>query len=304
MSDTAAEPLLSLDRVSVRYGRTRVVDDVSIQLAPGAVLALLGRNGSGKSSLVRCLLGHQRPAAGQVRLFGRSAWSNRTRAMARIGVVPEDPDAPSDMSAASLLALCRKLYPRWDAAYVDALLERSGVPRQTAFGHLSKGQKGAVMLALALGHAPELLVLDDPTLGLDAVARRALYGEIIGALADRGTAVLITSHDLSGIEPLADRVAILDDHRMLLNEPLEQLKARYRSIRVTGPAAQSGIDWHPFETLRSTTREWGAESLVSNFSEQAFAAFRSRAGTDGAEVLSLSLEDIFIALTGAKEAVS
>jgi len=304
MSDTAVEPLLSLDGVSVRYGKTRVVDDVSIQLAPGVVFALLGRNGSGKSSLVRCLLGHQRPAAGQVRLFGRNAWSSRTQAMARIGVVPEDPDAPADMSVGALVSLCRGFYPSWDDGYVDALLDRNGIARGTAFGQLSKGQKGAVMLALALGHGPELLVLDDPTLGLDAVARRALYGEIIGALADRGTAVFITSHDLNGIEPLADRVAILDGHRLLLNEPLEEVKARYRSVRVTGPAAQNGIDWHPFETLRTATREWGAESLVSNFSEQAFAAFQSRTGTSGAEVLSLSLEDIFIALTGQKEVLS
>jgi len=304
MSDTTVEPLLSLDGVSVRYGKTRVVDDVSIQLAPGVVFALLGRNGSGKSSVVRCLLGHQRPAAGQARLFGRNAWSGRTHAMARIGVVPEEPDAPADMSVAALVSLCRGFYASWDAAYVDALLERNDVSPRAAFGELSKGQKGAVMLALALGHGPDLLVLDDPTLGLDAVARRALYGEIIGALADRGTAVFITSHDLVGIEPLADRVAILDDHKLLLNEPIEELKARYRSVRVTGPGAQNGLDWHPFQTLRTSTREWGAESLVSNFSEQAFAAFRSRAGTNGAEVLSLSLEEIFIALTGQKEALS
>jgi len=284
MSDTTVEPLLSLDGVSVRYGKTRVVDDVSIQLAPGVVFALLGRNGSGKSSVVRCLLGHQRPAAGQARLFGRNAWSGRTHAMARIGVVPEEPDAPADMSVAALVSLCRGFYASWDAAYVDALLERNDVSPRAAFGELSKGQKGAVMLALALGHGPDLLVLDDPTLGLDAVARRALYGEIIGALADR--------------------VAILDDHKLLLNEPIEELKARYRSVRVTGPGAQNGLDWHPFQTLRTSTREWGAESLVSNFSEQAFAAFRSRAGTNGAEVLSLSLEEIFIALTGQKEALS
>lgn len=304
MSEPATDPVLSFDRVSVRYGRARVVEDVSIHVERGSVFALLGRNGAGKSSLIRCLLGHQRPAAGEVRLFGRDAWSSRTAAMARIGVVPEEPDAPPNLSPRALVGICRSLYPRWDSAYVAALLERNGVPWDVPFGKLSKGQKGAVMLALALGHGPELLVLDDPTLGLDAVARKELYDEIIGALADRGTTVFVTSHDLDGIERLADRVAIVKDHRMLLNEPLEDLKGRFRRVRVTGTAAVNGLVWQPFETLTAATREWGAEALVTNFSEESLAAFQSTSGLADAEVLSLSLEEIFVALVGRKEATS
>jgi ABC-2 type transport system ATP-binding protein len=304
MSEAGVAAVLSFDGVAVRYGRTRVVEDVSIRVERGSVFALLGRNGAGKSSLLRCLLGQQRPSAGAVQLFGRDAWSSRTAAMARVGVVPEEPDAPPDMTARALVGLCRSLYARWDGAYVAALLERNGVPWDVAFGKLSKGQKGAVMLALALGHGPELLVLDDPTLGLDAVARKELYDEIIGALADRGTTVFITSHDLDGIERLADRVAIVRDHRVLLNEPLEDLKGRFRRLRVTGPAAHGGVDWRPFETLTAATREWGAEALVANFSEEALGAFQARSGLADAEVLSLSLEEIFVALVGRKEATS
>ena len=112
-----------------------------------------------------------------------------------------------------------------------ARLERTRVPVDVPFGQLSKGQKGAVMLALALGHAPELLVLDDPTLGLDVVARRMLYDELIGELADRGTTVLLTTHDLAGVEVLADRVGILNGAKLVVDESLDALKGRFRRIR-------------------------------------------------------------------------
>lgn len=300
MNEATNGAVVSLERVSVRYGRTRVVEDVSLQVARGSVFALLGRNGTGKTSLVRCLLGQQRVASGQARLFGRRAWDSRTAAMARIGVVPEEPDAPAGMSARQLVAMCRRFYPTWDDAGVAARLERSGVPRDVAFGKLSKGQKGAVMLALALGHSPELLILDDPTLGLDAVARKELYEELIGELAERQITVFITSHDLEGIERLADRIGIVKEGRLLLDEPLESLKARFRRIRVTGAAARA-LQWQPFESLTSAARDWGAEALVTNFSEETLAAFQARLGSADLEVSSLSLEEIFVALAGRAE---
>jgi len=301
MNEATSEPVLSLEKVSVRYGRTRVVEDVSLQVTRGSVFALLGRNGTGKSSLVRCMLGQQRVSAGQARLFGRRAWDSRTAAMRLVGVVPEEPDAPPGMSARQLVAMCRSFYPRWDDAAVAGRLERSRVPRDVPFGKLSKGQKGAVMLALALGHGPELLILDDPTLGLDAVARKELYEELIGELAERQTTVFITSHDLEGIERFAERVAILKEHSVLLDEPLEQLKARFRRVRVTGAAAR-GMQWQPFQTQLSAERDWGAEAIVTNFSEDALAAFQSRTGASDLEVASLSLEEIFVALVGRPDA--
>lgn len=301
MNEATSEPVLSLEKVSVRYGRTRVVEDVSLQVARGSVFALLGRNGTGKSSLVRCMLGQQRVSSGQAHLFGRRAWDSRTAAMTRIGVVPEEPDAPPGMTPRQLVSMCRRFYPRWDDAAVAARLERSSVPRDVAFSKLSKGQKGAVMLALALGHSPELLILDDPTLGLDAVARKGLYDELIGELAERQTTVFITSHDLEGIERLASRVAVLKERSVLLDEPLESLKSRFRRIRVTGAAAR-GMEWQPFQTLTSAERDWGAEAIVTNFSDDALEAFQARLGAADLEVASLSLEEIFVALVGRKDA--
>lgn len=299
---TPVESVLAADRVSIRYGKAAVVEGVSFEVEPGSVFALLGRNGAGKSSLVRCLLGQQKPTQGRTLLFGEDAWLSRTRAMEQVGVFPEDPDAPPDMNARELVGFCRKLYPAWDDAGVERRLARSGVPRGVAFGRLSKGEKGAVMLALCLGHRPDLLVLDDPTLGLDAVAKKAFYEEIIGELAERRATVFLTTHDLAGVERLASRVAIVKHGRLLLNEELEGLKLRFRRLRCSAAAVASG--WAPFEVAGARTREWGAEAVVSNFAEQRFEEFRTRTAAADLEVQSLTLEEIFVAVAGEKGADS
>lgn len=221
----AAGPALEATALTVSYGRTRVVQELTLDVPRGSVYALLGRNGSGKSSLLRVLLGQRPPAAGRVRLLGEDPWRRRTSLMARVGVVPEEPDAPPEMTPVQLSAFCARLYARWDGAAVVERLRRFEVPVDRPFGRLSKGQKGAVMLSLALGHAPELLLLDDPTLGLDVVARDAVFQEVIGDLADRGTTVFVTTHDLQSIEGIADHVAILHDGRLAVAGTLEALKA-------------------------------------------------------------------------------
>lgn len=299
-TEPASEPVvLSVEDLFVSYGRRTALDHVSLRVPKGSVYALLGKNGAGKSSLVRCALGQQKPRAGSVRLFGDDSWAGRERLMSRVGVVPEEPDAPPTMTAAALVAFTRSLYPRADVEGMRTRLSRAGVPPAIPFGRLSKGQKGAVMLTLALGHSPELLVLDDPTLGLDVLARRTLYDELIGDLADRGTTVLLTTHDLTGVESLADRVGILNGAHLAVDEPLDSLKARFRRVRCGRQASPAGFS--PFATVSESRREWGAEAVVSNFDDERMDQFKAANGGVDVEVGTLSLEEIFLALLGDKE---
>ena len=280
--------LIEVAELTVRYGRRTALDGVAFTVPEGAVYALLGRNGAGKSSLVRCLLGAQRPDAGNARLLGRDVWRERASILSEVGVVPEEPDAPPAMTARQVAAFCSRLYPRWDTAGVAERLRRFGVPEDVPVGRLSKGQKGQVALTLALAPAPRLVILDDPTLGLDPLARRAVFEELIVDLADRGTTVFLTSHDLAGVEGIADRVGVLRDGRLVLDEELESVKGRFRRIRL--PLSAGGAaGLAPFAPLTVASRAWGVEAVVAGWDEE-------RSLPRGAEVAALTLEEIFLAV--------
>jgi ABC-type multidrug transport system ATPase subunit len=282
--------------LSAGYGAKRILDDVTLAVQPGAVYALLGRNGEGKTTAVRCLLGLVRPAAGRALLFGRDAWSHRADAMARIGVVGEEPDAPPSMSADELARFSAHLYPRFDRRAFDARLRRLGVPARVPFGRLSKGQKAQLALALAVCAPVEALVLDDPTLGLDAIARRELLAELVGELADRGTTTLITTHDLAGIEGVASHVGILRDGRLVVNDDIETVKATFRLVRVGGGARVAGPDLAPFRTMSVKIGAFGIEAILGRYREDAFERWRRGAGLVDVDVAAMSLEEIFAAV--------
>ena len=162
------------------------------------------------------------------------------------------------------------------------------------------------MLALALGHSPELLVLDDPTLGLDAVARRSLFEEIVGELADRGTSIFLTTHDLAGFEGIATHVGILKDGKLAIDEDAEALKSRFRRIRYSNRLTETrtafGTELDEFDALRVKVRGWGIDAIVSNFDEKAFERFRATDGVDDATAEALPLEEIFLAVAGETKA--
>jgi ABC-2 type transport system ATP-binding protein len=301
MNETGnSHAVAGFDDVTVRYGRTVAADAVTLAVGPGRVYALLGRNGAGKSSLVRCLLGQQKPEAGRATLFGEDAWRSRRRAMARVGALPEEPDVPPEMTAAEAAAFCARLYPMFDRAGVSRRLERFGVPANVPAGRLSKGQKAQLGLALALAPRPDLLVLDDPTLGLDAVARKDLYEELVGELADRSTTVFLTTHDLAGVETIADRVGVLIGGRLVLDEELEALKGRFRRLHFgSGPTdALPDVDGElaGLGALSLVRSGWGLETVASRFDEAAFARLCARPGVVRPEASGMSLEEIFIAV--------
>jgi ABC-2 type transport system ATP-binding protein len=285
--------------VTIRYGKRTAVDDVSIEIAPGSVYALLGRNGAGKSSLVRALTGQIRPDRGRIELLGRDVWSDRAALMERVGIVSEEPDAPPEMRVNELAWFHSRLYSRWTQNAFDERVARFGIARNARIGELSKGQKKQVTLALALAISPELLVLDDPTLGLDVVARKSLFEEVIAHMADFGITVFITTHDLAPVEAVADRVGILRDGKLVLDEETETLKSRFRRIRF----ASQPVALTTANLITATVRKWGSgtEAVISNYDDVAFERFRDGAQLN-ADVSPMSLEEIFIAVSGEEGA--
>jgi ABC-2 type transport system ATP-binding protein len=294
--------VVAIDDLSVRYGRLTAVDGLSLEVPRGSVYGLLGRNGSGKSSTVRCLLGQQRATGGKVRAFGLDAWSDRRRVMELTAVVPESPDVPPSSTATEIERFMARTTPRWNGEEFFARLDGFAVPRRQRFDHLSKGQRRELALALALSCSPELLVLDDPTLGLDAVARRDLFEELVGDLADRGTTVFLTTHDLAGIEGIADLIGVLHRGKLLVDEPLEALKARFCRLvwsqRTDVPPERIEVGLSHLGVVASEAVGGAASAVVTGFSETAFGRFRQEVPIEVTRMEPLSLEEIFVALCG------
>ena len=291
-----------VDQLHVRYGRVTAVDDVSFSVPKSEVYALLGRNGAGKSSTIQCLVGQRRAAAGECLLLGKDAWRKRRMIMERVCVVPETPDLPPGISAVELGRFLGRVRPVWNADDFHERLERVRVPRRLPAQRLSKGQRRQLALAAALAAEPEVLILDDPTLGLDAVVRRTLLEELVGELADRGTTILVTTHDLAGIEGIADRVGIMHEGRLVYDETMEGLKARFRRLRCVHGAETSteavGAALAPLEPAE--VRHVGAvvDAVVGRADEAAIAGFRAAVDITDLELEALSLEEIFVALCG------
>ncbi len=291
-------PVAEVENLTVRFGRTTAVDDASFVVEQGEVYALLGRNGSGKSTTIRCLLGQLKPSEGNVAIFGRDSWADRRAIMDRVGVAPEVSDIPPEMTALQISRFAAPLYACWEhQAFVDRL-DRFGVDPQKRFSRLSKGQRKQVGLALALSSAPDFVILDDPTLGLDPVARKALFDELIGELAERGTTVLLTTHDLAGIEGVATRVGMIREGRMVVDDDLEILKAGFRRVYFPRPA-DGDVPRVP-GTLYSNVIGDTVEVVVPDYDEAAEIAFREVAG-DQLQVSGLSLEEIFIAVSNGAD---
>lgn len=256
VSPEKSDASVEIASVSLGYGRTEVIRSVSLTIRSGEVFALLGRNGSGKSTLVASLMGFRPVRSGSIRVLGSNPWKRRTRIAGRAGYVPEVPDAPPDATVARICKLRSAFYSNWDSAAVESRLDRFAIPAGQRFGRLSRGQKGLVQLILALAHSPELLVLDDPTLGLDAVAKASFYEELIGELADRGVTTFLTTHDLSEVDRIADRIAILHDGRIVAHGSPEELKTDFAHRFSRSPDLRPTLE----DLLRDLTTSTGAPS--------------------------------------------
>ncbi|MCH7664584.1 MAG: ABC transporter ATP-binding protein [Acidobacteria bacterium] len=285
---------LSLQDVSIAYGRRSVLQNVTFRVRPGTTYALLGRNGTGKSSLIRSILGQRPQREGQIRLLGKDPWKRRKSLMNEIGVVPETPDAPPRMTVTQLLRFCSRLYTRWSRKETRARLDRFSIPLDIPFGRLSRGQKTQVHLTLALGHHPRLLILDDPTLGLDAVARKALFEELVSEMAEHKPTILITTHDFLGVERLAERVGILHQGRLVMDEEVDALKHGFRKLMFSNKIdpAQLAHELEALQPIAVETSSWGTEAVVAVASTGASGALPAIPAT------ALSVEEIFIAITG------
>ncbi|MFN0051932.1 MAG: ABC transporter ATP-binding protein [Planctomycetales bacterium] len=287
-----AGPIVEIHRVSRRFGDKQALHELSLVVPRGGVFGLIGGNGAGKTTLIRHLLGMLRPQTGTVRVFGLDPVENPVGTLGRIGYLSEDRDLPDWMRVGELMRYTQSFFPQWDAAYAEQLREAFDLDPKARVKTLSRGQRARMGLLAALAHRPDLLVLDEPSSGLDPVVRRDILGAIIRTIADEGRTVFFSSHLLDEVERVADRVAIIHEGRILLAAPLDEIKESHRRVTLRFEQPQERAP-----ALVGTLASEGAGPewtyLCSGESQQ----LRRAAEALGAQVVqdaALSLDEIFV----------
>jgi ABC-2 type transport system ATP-binding protein len=289
-----AQTVAELREVHKRYGKTQALRGVDLQVRPGELVALLGPNGAGKTTAVSILLGQRRPDAGSARLFGRDPSLPATRRS--VGATPQMAGFPDNLTVAEVVNLVRVHYP--DPATTPELLARfglSGLAGRRA-GGLSGGQQRRLAVALAFAGRPRLVILDEPTTGLDVEARRGLW-EVVRAFVADGGAVLLTTHYLEEAQALASRVVVIAGGQIIAHGSVDDITARAGLSRVhlrapwlpslpTGTHAESSNDDHILYTA-------DPDGLVRALSLQGVPFTRLR-------IERASLEEAVLSLTGGR----
>jgi ABC-2 type transport system ATP-binding protein len=223
-------PVVDIRRVTRQFGSKKALDDLSLCVPRGGVFGLIGGNGAGKTTVIKHILGLLKAQAGSVRVFGLDPVQNPVGTLGRIGYLSEDRDLPDWMSVAELMRYTQAFFPSWDETYAAELRDAFDLDPSAKIRNLSRGQRARAGLLAALGHRPELLVLDEPSSGLDPVVRRDILGAIIRTIADEGRTVLFSSHLLDEVERVADRVAIIHEGRILLTASMDEIKETHRRV--------------------------------------------------------------------------
>jgi ABC-2 type transport system ATP-binding protein len=268
-----------LESINHRFGKVLALDGLSLAVRQGEVYGFLGRNGAGKTTTLRILMGIMRPQAGTIELLSTRVKRVPVSLKQRIGYVSQEPMFYSWMNAEQLGRFVGSFYPTWDRAEYLRLLALLDVPTNRRSAELSGGTRSKLALALALAPRPELLLLDEPTAGLDPVARREFNDQLMLLHRERGTTVFFSSHLVGEVEQMADRVGIVQAGKTRFEGDVSALRASVR--RITGASAPPAIDG--FELIRGDI--FKAEPSV----------WAGAAWPNGTEVQQLPLEEIFLA---------
>jgi ABC-2 type transport system ATP-binding protein len=285
---------MRLRGVTRSYGGRAVLKHLDLEVPAGSTLGLLGKNGAGKTTLLKCALGLIRPEAGSIEVLGEPVWTLSAEAKARLGYVPQTPQLYGWMRVRQMLAYTGSFYPRWNESLLERLAREWEIPLEQRCQTLSEGQAQKVAILVALGHEPDLLVLDEPAASLDPVARRDFLNTLLSLVADRRRTIVLSTHITSDIERVADRVAILRDGRVSYSGELDVLKDSVKRLHVTsshGLPDRFDLPGVLHQRVMSNEALVSVESYSPEMKEQIETELDA-----SVEVQDLNLEDIFVEL--------
>lgn len=287
------EHVIEIQNLSRRFGKKQALSEVNLTVPEGCVFGLVGENGAGKTTMLKHVLGFLKPQEGVVRVFGLDPVADPPGVLGRIGHLSENRDLPTWMSIRELFEFTRAFYPKWDPVYAEELRNMFELTLNQKVPTLSRGQQARAGLLLALAHRPPLLVLDEPSSGLDPVVRKDILDAIIRTVVDEGRTVLFSSHLLDEVQRVSDQIAILDQGRILLASPLDQVLVSHYQLMVSFPEPQpyfpqltGALTWS------GAGREW---KIVCNGQKKELEAELEAMHCQILEQEAPTLEEIFVA---------
>ena len=280
-----------------RYGKLVAVNGLEMRVPSGSVYGFLGRNGAGKTTTIKLLMGLARPNAGSASVLGFDAARERMEILRRVAFVGENKVLYDQLTPAEMVRFTRSFYPRWSDAAAEQCAQRLEIPMQQRFKNLSKGNRAKVWLLLALGQAAELLVLDEPTVGLDPFMVDALLKILAEDAATGSRTVFFSSHHLAEVEQICDWVGIVDEGRMLLEARLDDIREHFRLVIAAGRDLPAG----KLAPVVAAARNGLFSRYVLARDAEGFAAGLRAQGAAVTEVTPLSLREVFIELVRKEE---
>jgi len=289
------ENVIKVENLVKYFDGRCVLDGINLNVPRGCIYGLLGRNGSGKTTIIRILLGLEPPTRGQTFLLDTESTELSAKLHSRIGYVAEGHNLIQNYRVGRLIKLCKDLSLQWNDEFFNHLIETFRLPADRRVKELSIGMRAQLNLALAMAIDPELLIFDDPTLGLDTVARRQFLELAIDLIQQQGRTILFCSHILSDVERIADKIGILAAGKLVVDCPLEQLKERVKKLRVIFPES-APTNLHLTEIINQQIQGREMVITVANWNKQKQTVLETFKPSSCTEI-PMSLEDIFIECT-------
>lgn len=287
------KPVISIEGMSKRFGRQVALDNVSLSVPPGVVFALLGENGAGKTTAIRILLGLAEADQGTAQVLGLDSGRQGLAIRRRVGYLPEQPTLYPWMTVDEIGWFTAGFYgDRFMETYLQ-LTDGFALPRKRKVCQLSKGMRAKVALSLAMAHRPELLVLDEPTSGLDTMVRREFLESMVD-IAAAGRTVLLSSHQIGEVERVADIVAMIHQGKLLLVEPLDQLKRDTQQLTITLAEGATDLPEIPGQLAYQRHRRQ-CQVLLRGLDPPQLDALRADQAVAAVESRTPTLEEIFVA---------
>jgi ABC-2 type transport system ATP-binding protein len=261
--------IIEAQGLAKRYGRLVALHAMSFQISPGRIVGLIGRNGAGKTTLLKTLLGLT-PYQGSVRVFGLEASRDRSALMSEICFIADTSVLPRWLRVDHAIKYVQGVHPRFDRQRAEAVLAETGIPRRSRIGELSRGMITQLHLALILAIDARLLVLDEPTLGLDLVYRRHFYDTLLNDYLDKERTILLTTHQIEEVENILTDVMLIEQGRLLLDCSVEEIAARFVALEVAPSQLAAARALGPFHAHEMFGR---TRLLFENTPREALAAF-------------------------------